>query len=193
MVGFMERNKFCSTILRNDCGVWRMVVALFLIALASPLCCGLDDLIDRSPVDLVLAHDSSWLATANQTSDSVSLVGTADGKVLDEVKVGRRPEGIALCPDGRRILVSSSYSGEVTILVVDGGTLNVEATIPVGYQPHGIAIAPDGSAAYVALTAASQVAVVDLTEHSVVAHIDVGRWPRFLATFPGWLSFGCWH
>src|SRR5262245_56997245 len=69
---------------------------------------------DRSPVDLVLGPDESWLATVNQTSDTVSLVRTREGTVLDEVAVGDHPVGIALAPDGRTILVSGHHSGEVT-------------------------------------------------------------------------------
>src|SRR5947207_2814928 len=51
---------------------------------------------DRSPVDLVLGPNEVWLATVNQTSDSVSLVRASDGKVLNEVSVGHHPVGITL-------------------------------------------------------------------------------------------------
>lgn len=164
--------------------MWRPLAVGVLVALASTPSLALDQEADRSPVDLVLAPDGSWLATANQTSDSVSLVRTSDGEILDEVTVGRRPTGIALCPDGRRLLVTASHAGLLTLLDVDGGRLTATAAIHVGYEPYGIAVAPDGSVAYVALAAASQVAVVDLNELRVTAHIDVGRWPRYLAVSP---------
>src|SRR5688500_1745775 len=73
---------------------------------------------DRSPVDLVLGPDDAWLATINQTADSVSLVRTADSKVLAEEPVGDHPIGIALAPDGNTLLVSNHYSGELTLLAV---------------------------------------------------------------------------
>src|SRR5712691_8014540 len=73
---------------------------------------------DRSPVDLVLGPNDAWLATVNQTSDTVSLVRTSDGRVLDEVSVGHHPVGIAVGPDGCTLLVSGHYSGEVTLLEV---------------------------------------------------------------------------
>src|SRR5215204_6308667 len=78
---------------------------------------------NRSPVDLVLAPDESWLATVNQTADTVSLVRTSDGKVLDETAVGHHPIAIALAPDGKTLLVSGHYSGEVTLLQVQGEAL----------------------------------------------------------------------
>ena len=61
---------------------------------------------NRSPVDLVLAADDSWLVTANQTSDSASLVRTSDGKLLDEVHVGQHPNAVARYGDDR-VLVTA--------------------------------------------------------------------------------------
>ena len=139
---------------------------------------------DRSPVDLVLAPDESWLATVNQTANTVSLVRTSDGRVLDEAAVGKRPVGIALAPGGKTLLVSGHYSGEVTLLEVQGDKLARRGAIDVGFLPHGIAIAPDGLTAYVACTASAEVAVIDLANKKVTARIPVGRWPRNLALSP---------
>src|SRR5688572_2250250 len=87
---------------------------------------------DRSPVDLVLAPDESWLVTVNQTADTVSLVRTTDGEVLDEASVGHHPIGIALAPDGKTLLISGHYSGEVTLLEVQGEKLAKTGAIDVG-------------------------------------------------------------
>lgn len=139
---------------------------------------------DRSPVDLVLGPDDAWLVTVNQTADTVSLVRTSDGKVLDEEPVGDHPIGIARVPDGNSILVSNHYSGEVSLLEVQGEKLVSFRPIDVGFQPHGIAIGPDGRTVYVATTANAQVAVLDLGQRRVTARIDVGRWPRHVALSP---------
>jgi len=139
---------------------------------------------DRSPVDLVLGPDDVWLVTVNQTADSVSLVGTADGKVLQELAVGDHPIGIALAPDGKTVLVSCHYSGEVVLLEAQGEKLNRTGAIDVGFQPHGIAIEPSGKTAYVATTANAQIAVLDLEKRQVTGRIDVGRWPRHVALSP---------
>lgn len=152
------------------------------LTLWAALACGEER--DRSPVDLVIGPDEAWLATVNQSSDSVSLVRTADGQILDEVAVGQHPVGIALLPDGKTLLVSGHYSGEVTVLDVAGSKLVKSGEIQVGFQPHGIAIAADGGTAYVACTANAQVAVLDLAERKVTGRIDVGRWPRHVALSP---------
>ncbi|MCH7728930.1 MAG: beta-propeller fold lactonase family protein, partial [Planctomycetes bacterium] len=138
----------------------------------------------RSPVDLVISHDNSWLVTANQTSNTASLVRVADGTILDEVTVGRRPSGLILSPDGKRVLITASYAGNLVVLEVREDKLEEVAKIHVGFEPHGIAIDPNGRIAYVALTAAAEVAVVDLESQTVTDRIDVGRWPRHLALSP---------
>ena len=142
------------------------------------------DDVDRSPVDLVLSADESWLATVNQTSDTVSLVRIADGEVLDEAKIGRRPTGIALHPNGKQLVTTASYSGDVVLLTVNEERLNITARIQVGFEPHGVAINAAGTRAYVAMTAAAKVAVVDLKTLTLETTIDVGRWPRQLALSP---------
>jgi YVTN family beta-propeller protein len=120
----------------------------------------------------------------NQTSSSVSLVRTRDGHVLDEIAVGKHPTAIALVPNGKQLLVSGHYAGDVRLLEVADEKLKEIATIDVGFQPHGIAVSPDGTKAYVALTAAAQIAEIDLAQRTVTARIDVGRWPRYVALSP---------
>jgi YVTN family beta-propeller protein len=152
-----------------------------LVLLTSPV---LADEPNRSPVDLVLGPGDQWLATVNQTADTVSLVRVSDGRVLDEASVGHHPAGIALAPNGKTLLVSGHYSGDLTLLEVAGEKLASRGTIDVGYQPHGIAISPDGKTTYVACTANAQVATIDVAERKVTNRIDVGRWPRHLALSP---------
>jgi DNA-binding beta-propeller fold protein YncE len=142
------------------------------------------EVVDRSPVDLAVSPDESWLVTANQTSDSVSLVRIADGAVLDEVSVGRRPVAISLCPDGRRGVVSCNYSGQLQLFEVKDEQLKIAASIQTGFQPYDVTISADGRTAYVALAAAAEVAVVDLEQQKVIDRIEVGPWPRYLALSP---------
>lgn len=139
---------------------------------------------DRSPVDLAFSPDGRWLVVANQTSDSVSLVRTDDGKVVSEVASGKRPSAIVFTPDGRRALASATYSGELMVFELDGPRLRPAGVVRLGFEPRGIAVSPDGRVAYVALTAANEVAVVDLSLLRAVARIAVGRWPRYLCLSP---------
>lgn len=140
--------------------------------------------LDRSPVDLALSSDGQWLLSANQTSNSVSLVRVSDGTVVSEIACGRHPSAIVLTPDGRRALVSGTYSGELSVLAIENGQLHAAGSVRLGFEPRGIAVSPNGQLAYVALTAANEVAVVDLKSLQCVSRIAVGRWPRYLAITP---------
>lgn len=139
---------------------------------------------DRSPVDLALSPDGSWLVTANETSDSVSLVDVRGQKVLAELPVEDHPSFITLCPDGKTVLVSCEYAGTIVVLNVSAGKLERLGTIPVGFQPCGIAVAPKGHTAFVGLTATGEVAEVDWKSFEVLRKFEVGPWPRYLALSP---------
>jgi len=138
----------------------------------------------RSPVDLAINTAEGWAVTANQSSNSVSLVSLQEGTVWDEVQVGKRPVGVTLGPLRRRLYVGCSYSGDLHVLEVVGKKLVPVTVIKTGWQPHDIAISPDNKQAYVALYAANQVGVIDLQQGALVERIDVGRWPRYLGLTP---------
>jgi DNA-binding beta-propeller fold protein YncE len=137
-------------------------------------------LVHRSPVDLAISPDLKWLVTANETSDSVSLIRISDGRLVDELSVGEHPADIVFGPDSRNVLVTSQWSGELTTATIVNEQLVRGSTIDLGYQPCGIAITQSGEQAFVGLVATGQVAQIDLKSASVVRRIDVGHWPRYM-------------
>ena len=139
---------------------------------------------DRSPVDLVLSADERWVVTANQTSDSLSLVEVESGKVVEEISCGDHPCALALAGDGKRLVVSTTYAGDLEVFSWAPPKLVPLGKVSLGFEPRGVAISPDGQRAYVALTAAAAVAVVDLSSLREIDRIRVGRWPRYLALSP---------
>ncbi len=148
---------------------------------------------DRSPVDLALSADGRWLVTANETSNSVSLIRTKDRQLVDELVCGRHPADIEFCPDGQTVLVSGSWSGDITVLKIIDGRLQRSGVIEVGFEPRGMAVTPDGRRAFVGLVATGQVAEIDLKNRSVLRRFDVGNWPRYLTLSPDGsrLAVGC--
>ena len=138
----------------------------------------------RSPVALALSEDGTRLLTANQTSDSVSLVDPVSGKVLDELVTGSKPAGVAISADGTRGAVAHWYGYDLAILKIDGETLAIEARVPIGPEPRGVAMTPDGSSAFVAVGVANEVVRVDLDRAEVSGRVKVGREPRGVALDP---------
>ena len=147
----------------------------------------------RSPVDVALSAKGDWLATANETSGTVSLISTKSGEVVDEIHCGAHPLAITLAPAGKFLLVSTRDDGNLTWLKVENNRLKKLATLHVGYHPHDIAIMPDESRAYVGLVASAQVAEIDLQKKEIIRQIEVGPWPRYLTLSPDGtrLAVGC--
>ncbi len=140
--------------------------------------------VDRSPVDLVLTPDGERLITANQTSNTLSLVDLASGAVLQEVPCGARPASLALSGDGTTLLATAQYAGEVHRYRLSGGRLEPAGRLHLGGEPVGVAIDTHGAWAFVALEAAAEVAVLDMGAWQIAARIPAGRWPRYLALSP---------
>ena len=134
----------------------------------------------RSPVNVVLSHDGSWLVSVNQTSDSVSLIDVRSGRILDEVPTGHHPSDVALAPDGKTVLVTAAWSGTLQILHVASEQLKPAGSVELGYEPVGIAVTSDSRRAFVGLVATGEVAEVDLKELKTTRLIAVGSWPRYL-------------
>ena len=160
------------------CSFIANVLFAFLFAFSSVLSAA-DAPQDRSPVDLVLAKDGSWLISANETANSISLVRTSDGQVLDEVSCGDHPTDIAMTGDGM-ILVAANWSGELTGFRVENEKLSRTGFIELGLDPHGIAVSPSADVAYVSLMATGEVAEVDLKTFELVRKFPVGAWPKYL-------------
>jgi DNA-binding beta-propeller fold protein YncE len=144
-------------------------------------------------VDLVLTADETRIVTVNQVSNSITLVDLATGQVVAEAACGDRPTSAAVTPDGKRVLATASFSGELFIFKLTNDNLHCINSVMLGFEPRGVAISPDGKIAYVALSTGATIAVVDIGEARVVDRIDVGRWPRFIALSPDGsrLAVGC--
>ncbi len=50
----------------------------------------------------------------NEKSDDVTVIDAASGKVVTHIAVGKRPRGITVSPDGKRVYVASSNSDSVS-------------------------------------------------------------------------------
>jgi YVTN family beta-propeller protein len=134
----------------------------------------------RSPIDLAVLPDGRRVLTANATADSVSLVDVRDGKVLAELRCGRKPSAVAVTRDGQRAAVSNLWSGTVTFIDVGDASLKAVAEVAVGSLPRGLAFAPTGEALYVAVAGADEVLCLDVSARKVVRRWAAPREPYHL-------------
>jgi YVTN family beta-propeller protein len=138
----------------------------------------------RSPIALALSSDGTRLLTASQTAGTVSLVDTAAGRVLHELKTGDRPAGVALSRDGRRGAVAHWYGYDLAVLDIKDDRIAAVGRIEVGPEPRGVVISAEGKIAYVAVGVSNEVVRVDLDARKVTGRLTVGREPRGLALSP---------
>jgi YVTN family beta-propeller protein len=65
-------------------------------------------------------------------------IDTTKNEVVASVKVGTRPWGVEISPDGKRLYTANGPSGDVS--VVDAETMTVVGTVTAGRSPWGVAI-----------------------------------------------------
>jgi len=124
--------------------------------------------------------------------------GEVDQVLLDEPGMCfPDPTGLAVTPDGRYALATSSGSDRVAVVDLDRLTAIIRhatayerrhvlpnhlgkpvefvvAHIPTGKSPRGIVVSPEGRLAFVAEALDDAIAVIDLHERRVVSRIDLG-------------------
>lgn len=131
---------------------------------------------------LALSADGTRLYTANMLSDSVTRVdiGGPPHLPLMHAKVGSKPEGLALAPDGRTLWVG--LNGEGKVVVLDALTLAELARMDAGSQPARIRFTPDGRFAFVVDPQRSALLVFDAATRSQLRSVEIegvplGMWP----------------
>jgi|HubBroStandDraft_1064217.scaffolds.fasta_scaffold00007_45 YVTN family beta-propeller protein len=121
----------------------------------------------------------------NFTANTISVVDMTTGDITATINVGASPEGIAVTPDGTKILFTTrnetgAESPVGFVNVLDRASNTVSSVIDVGVGPTSIAITPDGTKAYVALdngNSTPNLWVLDVATGAVLDMIDVGTFP----------------
>src|SRR4029077_19326730 len=87
----------------------------------------------------------------NYESNTVTPITTATNTAGKPIKVGSRPSGIAITPDGKTAYVVDGvdHPGWGTVTPITTATNTAGKLIRVGGSPQTIAMTPDGKTAYV--------------------------------------------
>lgn len=138
---------------------------------------------------------------SDETGSSIVVVNPDTGEVVQRIAVGKRPRGIRLTRDNRRLLVALSGSpiggpgvdesklppadrAADGIGVVDVDTGAVVRKYQSGQDPEAFAISPDGRTIYVANEDAAQMSVVDLESGTITQRVAVGEEPEGVTVRP---------
>ena len=118
--------------------------------------------------------------SVNQDNDTVTSIDPDQLTKVSEVAVYRKPEALALAPDGKLWVV---HQDDYAIAVIDLTQFTIERgfRLPYASQPVGLAMSPSGDAAYVSLMALGKLLKLDPKTGAVLAEADVGPKPRGVA------------
>jgi YVTN family beta-propeller protein len=107
---------------------------------------GSSALIGQHPTHAVVTLDNSRLYASNFGSNSVAVYDIDMGRRIATMAVGSRPDGLALSPDQRYVLVLDTQAGDVTVIQkrtprkLEPTEYSLLTMIPVGVQPNGIVV-----------------------------------------------------
>lgn len=132
--------------------------------------------------DLALTRDGKTLYATGLATGMLSVIDTAQGKILTTIFTGRRCHSVALTNDERHIWVVNI--GENNVSIVDTKSHRILGTIPVGREPGHIRFNKDGQFAYVTLQEEGAVEVIEVATHRSVTKIPVGQRPHYLLPSP---------
>jgi len=126
-----------------------------------------------------IVHDGARnrVYVVNQDNDTITSIDADKLQKLAELAVYRRPESLALTPDGKLWVV---HRDDYAVAVVDPDRFVIEGgfRLPYASQPVGVAMSPTGDAAYVSLMAVGKLLKLDPRTGAVIGEVTVGARPR---------------
>ncbi|MBI4728065.1 MAG: bifunctional YncE family protein/alkaline phosphatase family protein [Acidobacteria bacterium] len=141
--------------------------------------------IEGVPAPFGLVATEGTVFASNWRGRDVSAIDLA-ARSVSSIPVGDHPEGMAVSPDGARILVANS--NDATLSVIDVASRSV-ASIPVALypdtptdSPSAVTFGPDGRA-YVAVSASNAIAVLEPSgdSYTVAGYIPTAWYPTNVA------------
>ena len=109
---------------------------------------------------------------------TVTVVQTADGKIVRRIDVPGAVHHVAVRPDGKYAVVTQPNQG--TISVIDLALNQVVSTIKTGAQPNYAVFDPDGTHLYVSNAGDGTISQVDARSWTVLGSIKVGKMPEHI-------------
>ena len=107
--------------------------------------------------------------------------------LIDTVEVGQQPSGLAISQAGDLALIANRAGNSISVLAIDGKTVEHLGEVDMGGQVAAVAIAPDGKRALAAKFPEHKVALLAIDGQNVTydGHdIPVGLWPYNVAITP---------
>jgi YVTN family beta-propeller protein len=116
--------------------------------------------VGQIPCAVALDEANHKLYAVNYADETVSVIETANGKVLATLRVGRHPQAVAVDPKRNRIYVANVHGNSVT--VIDGAKNRVIGSYEAGEHPYALAVDSVTGKVYAANYGTSASTLVDV-------------------------------
>ena len=146
-----------------------------------------------SPQSRPIAVNGAFVYVANTPADTVDVIDVELRAVVRRIHVGVDPVSIAVRPDGAEVWVANHISDSVSVIDANPASRTFHEVVATVQdidprtlatrfdEPVGIAFASDAKA-YVALSPANRIAVVDVATRAVTGHLPIrAQDPRAIA------------
>ena len=131
-----------------------------------------------------ISPDGKELWAANARDATVTIVDVAAKKAIQTLPIPvKGANRLKFTPDGKRVLISAlgARAADTSLAILDASIRKEVKQFSLGGGAAGILIAPDGSRAYVAVSSADKIAVIDLKTLELIGQINAGKQPDGLA------------
>jgi YVTN family beta-propeller protein len=130
------------------------------------------------PRGVAVEPEDEFAYVANFDDDTVSKIDISASSVVETITVGDGPLGVAAAYDQEDdtplVYVTNNLAGSLTVIGENDETTPVNNLCS---EPAGVAVTPDGSSVYVACTGDNTVNVIQTSNNSIAATINVGNQP----------------
>jgi YVTN family beta-propeller protein len=151
----------------------------FLLAFLALFVSGATAVAGTSNGLLDVSPDGKRLLAANADNDSVTVIETATRKVLREIKVGEKPQGVTWIGDGPLAAVACYHQAEVILFNAETGT--IVKKLKVAAEPYGIVADKAGKRLWVTHEYPGLVTEIDAVQHTVKRQLKAGSMVRGIA------------
>jgi YVTN family beta-propeller protein len=137
----------------------------------------------QGPCALVASRDGRTLYVACADACQVAWVELPGGRVVRRVDLPAEPTGLALSPDGARLIVACA-APKSTVAVLAAASGERLAAVRAGHTAVGPAVSPDGTRLYVCNRFDNDVSLIDLAAGREMARVPAVREPIAAAVTP---------